>query len=163
MPRAGTRLGPPGCSRSTSRRSTRRSGTSSSPPRDGKGSRLPGDSPIPRRLSFNQRVRFHALVGARVWHSPCPVRRVWIRLVHARSTSLRTQLGAARSLLASLASARQALGAAALDADGRGPAASTREQVSAAIAAYRAEAKLDDVLAGTWRQVSALMEERGLR
>ena len=81
----------------------------------------------------------------------------------ARPEALRTQLGAARSLLASLASARQALGAAALDADGRGQAASTREQVSATIAAYRAEAKLDDVLAGTWRQVSALMEERGLR
>jgi hypothetical protein len=81
----------------------------------------------------------------------------------ARPEALRTQLGAARSLLASLASARQALGAAAFDADGRGQATSTREQVSATIAAYRAEAKLDDVLAGTWRQVSALMEERGLR
>ena len=80
----------------------------------------------------------------------------------ARPEALRTQLGVARSLLASLASARQALGAAAFDTDGRGQAASTREQVSATIAAYRAEAKLDDVLAGTWRQVSALMEERGL-
>ena len=67
----------------------------------------------------------------------------------ARPEALRTQLGAARSLLASLASARQALGAAAFDTDGRGQAASTREQVSATIAAYRAEAKLDDVLAGT--------------
>jgi hypothetical protein len=35
--------------------------------------------------------------------------------------------------------------------------------VSATIAAYRAEATLDDVLTGTWRRVSALMEERGLR
>jgi hypothetical protein len=35
--------------------------------------------------------------------------------------------------------------------------------VEATIAAYRAEAALDGVLTGTWRQVSALMEERGLR
>jgi hypothetical protein len=82
----------------------------------------------------------------------------------ARPEALHTQLGAARSLLAALADARQTLGAAALGArDRAGKAASTRERVSATIAAYRAEAKLDDVLAGTWRQVSALMEERGLR
>ena len=42
-------------------------------------------------------------------------------------------------------------------------AASTRERVSATIAAYRAEAAMDDVLTGAWRRVSALMEERGLR
>jgi hypothetical protein len=42
-------------------------------------------------------------------------------------------------------------------------AGSTRERVSATIAAYRAEAALDDALSGTWRRISALMEERGLR
>jgi uncharacterized protein (DUF2252 family) len=82
----------------------------------------------------------------------------------ARPEALHTQLGTARSLLAALTDARQTLGTAALAArDRAGRAASTRERVSATIAAYRAEAKLDDVLAGTWRQVSALMEERGLR
>jgi hypothetical protein len=82
----------------------------------------------------------------------------------ARPEALRTQLGAARSLLASLAEARQALGEAGVDAPDRsGQGESTRQQVSATIAAYRAEARLDDVLTGTWRQVSALMEERGLR
>jgi hypothetical protein len=82
----------------------------------------------------------------------------------ARPEALRTQLGAARSLLASLADAREALGSAAADAQARaGQAGSARERVSATFAAYRAEAALDDVLTGTWRQVSALMEARGLR
>jgi hypothetical protein len=82
----------------------------------------------------------------------------------ARPEALRTQLGATRTMLASLAEARESLGAAAAAAHGQAAeAASTRERVSATIAAYRAEAALDDVLAGTWRQVSALMEERGLR
>jgi hypothetical protein len=79
----------------------------------------------------------------------------------ARPEALHTQLGTARSLLTTLAEARQLLGTATVDGHDR--AASTRERVSATIAAYRAEARLDDVLAGTWRQVSALMEERGLR
>jgi hypothetical protein len=79
----------------------------------------------------------------------------------ARPEALHTQLGTARSLLATLAEARQLLEAAPIDGHDR--AVSTRERVSATIAAYRAEARLDDVLAGTWRQVSALMEERGLR
>jgi hypothetical protein len=82
----------------------------------------------------------------------------------SRPEALRTQLGAARSLLASLEGARQTLGAAAAGAHARARHAdSTREQVSATMAAYRAEAVLDDVIAGTWRQVSALMEARGLR
>jgi hypothetical protein len=82
----------------------------------------------------------------------------------ARPDALRTQLVATRTLLASLADARESLETTAARARARGAdAASTRERVSATIAAYRAEAALDDVLAGTWRQVSALMEERGLR
>jgi hypothetical protein len=80
----------------------------------------------------------------------------------ARPEALRTQLGAASVLLASLAEAREALGSAAADAR-VGQAGSARERVAATFAAYRAEAALDDVLTGTWRQVSALMEARGLR
>jgi hypothetical protein len=80
-----------------------------------------------------------------------------------RPEALHSHLGTTRSLLASLDEARQTLLAAAADAQGRAAqAGSTRERVSATIAAYRVEAKLDDVLTGTWRQVSALMEERGL-
>ncbi|HEX9821383.1 MAG TPA: hypothetical protein VGD07_17415 [Methylomirabilota bacterium] len=82
----------------------------------------------------------------------------------ARPAALRTQLGAAHSLLASLADAQQALGAAAAEARVRaGQADTPREHVSATIAAYRAEAVLDDVLAGAWRRMAALMEARGLR
>jgi hypothetical protein len=91
-------------------------------------------------------------------------RRVSLADPGARPEALRTQLGAARSLLASLAEARETLGSAAADAHTRaGHAGSARERVSATFAAYRAEAALDDVLTGTWRQVSALMEARGLR
>ena len=82
----------------------------------------------------------------------------------ARPEALVTHLDTTRSLLATLADARRALGTAAEDAHRRAEeAASTRERVSATIAAYRAEAALDDVLSGAWRRMSALMEERGLR
>ena len=81
-----------------------------------------------------------------------------------RPEAVQTQLGATRSLLAGLDGARETLGAVAAEARTRaGEAASTRERVSATIAAYRAEAAMDDVLTGAWRRVSALMEERGLR
>jgi|SRR5215470_8346534 len=39
---------------------------------------------------------------------------------------------------------------------------SERERVSAAMAAYRLEASFDQALTGAYRQVTALMEERGL-
>jgi hypothetical protein len=82
----------------------------------------------------------------------------------AAPAALRTQLGAAHSLLASLADAQQTLGAAASGARvWARQADSPREHVSATIAAYRAEAALDDVLAGAWRRMAALMEARGLR
>ncbi|PYM21190.1 MAG: hypothetical protein DMD78_19200 [Candidatus Rokuibacteriota bacterium] len=82
----------------------------------------------------------------------------------ARPEAIRTQLGATRSLLAGLDGARETLSTVAADARTRAAeAASTRERVSATIAAYRAEAAMDDVLTGAWRRVSALMEERGLR
>jgi hypothetical protein len=94
-----------------------------------------------------------------------PVRRPVVLADPAvRPEALTTQLGAARSLLASLGEARETLGAAAAEAHTRAAdATTTRDRVSATFAAYRAEAALDDVLTGTWRRVSALMEERGLR
>ena len=82
----------------------------------------------------------------------------------ARPEAVGARLGSARNVLAALAEARETLSAAATEAQLRAVGAvSTRERVSATIAAYRAEAALDGVLTGTWRQVSALMEERGLR
>jgi len=82
----------------------------------------------------------------------------------ARPAAVRTQLANAHSLLASLADARETLSAAATGARARAArAGATQQQVSATIAAYRAEAALDDVLTGAWRQVAALMEARGLR
>jgi hypothetical protein len=93
-----------------------------------------------------------------------PRRAVTLAEPAVRPEALGPQLDAARSLLASLVDARQSLGTAAAEAHRRAEqAASTRERVSATMAAYRAEAALDDALSGTWRQISTLMEQRGLR
>ncbi len=63
----------------------------------------------------------------------------------------------------SLADAGATLAARAADARGRAlEAASERERVSAAMAAYRLEESFDQALTGAYRRVSALMEERGL-
>src|SRR5437773_3060425 len=63
----------------------------------------------------------------------------------------------------SLADAGATLAARAAEARARATeAASARERVSAAIAAYRLEASFDQALTGAYRQVTALMEERGL-
>jgi hypothetical protein len=81
-----------------------------------------------------------------------------------RPLAVRSQIEAVRSLLTSLAEAREVLGARVESAFRRVEAAnSTREQVSAAMETYQVEAALDDVLTGTLRQVTALLEERGLR
>jgi hypothetical protein len=81
-----------------------------------------------------------------------------------RPQAVRAQLGTVRSMVSGLTETRQALTASAAAARVRAEQAGTaRERVSAAIAAYRAEASLDDVLTGTLREVTALMEERGLR
>jgi hypothetical protein len=81
-----------------------------------------------------------------------------------RPQAVRAQIGTVRSMVSSLTETRQALTASAAAARVRADQAGTaRERVSAAIAAYRAEASLDDVLTGTLREVTALMEERGLR
>lgn len=72
------------------------------------------------------------------------------------------RLGTAESVLGSLADARVSLAKAA-DARARAAEAeSARERVIAATAAYRLEASFDQTLAGTYRQVTELMEERGL-
>jgi hypothetical protein len=81
-----------------------------------------------------------------------------------RPQAVRAQLGSVRSMMSGLTEVRQALAASAAAARARAEQAGTaRERVSAAMAAYRAEASLDDVLTGTLREVTALMEERGLR
>lgn len=82
----------------------------------------------------------------------------------ARPEALAPQLDSAQSVLAALAQAQHTLGAAAAGARRRvEQAISTRDRVSATIAAHRAEAALDDVLSGAWERMSALMKERGLR
>lgn len=81
-----------------------------------------------------------------------------------RPQAVRAQIGTVRSMMSGLTETRQALAASAAAARVRAAQAGTaRERVSAAMAAYRAEASLDDVLTGTLREVTALMEERGLR
>jgi hypothetical protein len=93
-----------------------------------------------------------------------PRRAVALAEPAGRPEALGPQLDAARSLLVSLGEARQTLGMVATEAHRRAEqAGSTRERVSATIAAYRAEAALDDALTGAWRRISVLMEERGLR
>ncbi|HEV8474695.1 MAG TPA: hypothetical protein VGR82_18095 [Methylomirabilota bacterium] len=63
----------------------------------------------------------------------------------------------------SLADASASLAARAVNTRARAvEAASARERVTATMAAYRLEASFDQVLTGTYRQVTALMEERGL-
>jgi len=63
----------------------------------------------------------------------------------------------------SLADAGALLAARAAEARARSAEAdSDRERVSAAMAAYRLEASFDQALTGAYRQVTALMEERGL-
>jgi hypothetical protein len=63
----------------------------------------------------------------------------------------------------SLAGAGALLAARAAETRARAAQAdSERERVSAAMAAYRLEASFDQALTGAYRQVTALMEERGL-
>ena len=72
------------------------------------------------------------------------------------------RLDSADAILGTLADARASLARAA-DARARAAEAeSARERVIAAMAAYRLEASFDQTLAGTYRQVTELMEERGL-
>ena len=88
-------------------------------------------------------------------------RRVTLEAL-ASPAAAATRLGAADSVLGSLADARASLARAA-DARARAAeAASARDRVIAAMTAYRLEASFDQTLAGTYRQVTELMEDRGL-
>ena len=124
------------------------------------------ESPRPRRIETRPAVVAWQpdIVLATTIASAPPQPTIVMAEPGARPEAVDARLGTARSLLAALGQARETLGAAAAEAQIRATGAtSTRERVSATIAAYRAEAALDGVLQGTWRQVSALMEERGLR
>ncbi len=81
-----------------------------------------------------------------------------------RPEAVRAQIEATRSLLLSLADTRAALeaGAGAAEAHGR-DAGSETERVTAMMETYRVKNRLDDALRGAFRDISALMEERGLR
>ena len=88
-------------------------------------------------------------------------RRVTLEALASPAASA-TRLGVAESVLGSLADARASLARAA-DARARAAEAeSARDRVIAAMTAFRLEATFDQTLAGTYRQVTELMEERGL-
>jgi hypothetical protein len=88
-------------------------------------------------------------------------RRVTLEAL-ASPVAAATRLDAADAVLGSLADARASLARAA-DARARAAEAdSARERVVAAMTAYRLEETFDQRLAGTYRQVTELMEDRGL-
>lgn len=90
--------------------------------------------------------------------------RVLIAEPALRPEAVRAQLEATGSMLASLAEARQILASRAAAWEARAlEADSDRERVTAMIETYRVKTALDDVLRGTLRHVTALIEERGLR
>lgn len=90
--------------------------------------------------------------------------RVLIAEPGLRPDAVRVQVDAARTALASLAEAGDALRASADAAEARTVTATTeRERVTAVFDTYRLKTALDEVLRSTLRQVSGLMEERGLR
>ena len=81
-----------------------------------------------------------------------------------RPEAMRAHLDATRSLLRGLTEAETASDLSVRELEvTRQHGGSERERVRETIEAYRAESRLDDVLRGTLRQVTALMEERGLR
>jgi hypothetical protein len=130
-------------------------------------SRTPGLELPKRRIKLNESAvalwRPDIVLASKidpVVHSPV----VTLGAPALRPQAVRAQIGTMRSMMGGLTEARQALTATAAAARARAEQAGTaRERVSAAMAAYRAEASLDDVLTGTLREVTALMEERGLR
>ena len=81
-----------------------------------------------------------------------------------RPEAVRAQVDAAQSVLQSLSTARAALRAQVAVAELREQHAdSDRARVSSAMETYRVKAALDDVLRGTLREVTALMEGRNER
>ncbi len=81
-----------------------------------------------------------------------------------RPAAVRAQVDAAKALLRSFTHAHEHLDAAATRAETRGAAAtSDRDRVSATIETYRLKAEMDDMLKGTLRKMTALMEGRIVR
>lgn len=81
-----------------------------------------------------------------------------------RPRAVMAQVDATRSLLRSIDGARHTIEARAAVADARARQAdSERARVSAAIETYQVGVALDQLLVGTLNEVTALMEERGLR
>jgi hypothetical protein len=81
-----------------------------------------------------------------------------------RPEAVQAQMVATRSALHALAEARALLDGEAGSGRARIEAAETeREHVAAVIETYRVKRTVDDALRTTLRQVSALMEERGIR
>ncbi|OLC15858.1 MAG: hypothetical protein AUH29_06605 [Candidatus Rokubacteria bacterium 13_1_40CM_69_27] len=90
--------------------------------------------------------------------------RVLIAEPALRPEAVKAQIEATGSALGSLAEARRILTSRAAASEARAMEVdSDRERVAAMIEAYRVKTALDDILRGTLRQVTALMEERGLR
>ena len=81
-----------------------------------------------------------------------------------RPEAVRAQVDAAKALLRAFTEAHETLEAQATRAEACGQGAlSDRERVYAAMETYRVKAEMDDVLAGTLRRMTALMEGRPLR
>jgi hypothetical protein len=122
----------------------------------------------PRRPAEQQRVKLPSS-AVMLWERKLvianrveePIRRSHVALAPAAGDPASGRR--VDTAILSLADASASLAAHALDARARATeAASARERVTAAMAAYRLEASFDQVLTGTYRQVTALMQERGL-
>lgn len=82
----------------------------------------------------------------------------------SRPPAVTAQVNATGSFLRGIDEVRHDLAARAAAAEARARAADCdRERVAAAIETYELHAAFDEVLVGTWREVTALMQERGLR
>jgi hypothetical protein len=105
--------------------------------------------------------RPHLVVAPTLEAATTRPRRVTLEALASPAAAV-SRLGVAENVLGSLADARASLARAA-DARARAAEAeSARERVVAAMTAYRLEASFDQSLAGAYRQVTELMEERGL-
>ena len=81
-----------------------------------------------------------------------------------RPEAVRAQGDAAKALLRAFTEAHETFEAQAARAEARGPGAlSERARVFAAMETYRVKAEMDDVLKGTMRKMTALMEGRSVR
>jgi hypothetical protein len=81
-----------------------------------------------------------------------------------RPPAVIAQVGATSSFLRGIDEVRQDLAARAAAAEARARTAdSERDRVAAAMETYELHAAFDEVLVGAWREVTALMQERGLR